>query len=178
MYCRCSALLALFQFGKGLASRTLFIFSGTMVVLLAVAILFGGKPAMRCIVGVGLFTSIGWPNIFSLALDQMGVYKSQVSSLLVMTVVGGAILPAILGRVADVWNLQASFIVPLAAYAYVAFYGWKGHEDRTPQPGNLKNLTWPPGFAHVHPGWQNAHTWPRPGRGSAHAVSRKCAGCR
>ena len=118
----------LFQFGKGLAGRTLFIFSGTIVVLLAVAILFGGKLAMWCIVGVGLFTSIGWPNIFSLALDRMGVYKSQVSSLLVMAVVGGAILPAILGRVADVWNLQVSFIVPLVAYAYVAFYGWKGHE--------------------------------------------------
>jgi len=116
----------LFQLGKGLASRTLFIFSGTMVVLLAVAVLFGGKLAMWCIVGVGLFTSIGWPNIFSLALDRMGVYKSQVSSLLVMAVVGGAILPAILGRVADVWNLQVSFIVPLVAYAYVAFYGWKG----------------------------------------------------
>jgi FHS family L-fucose permease-like MFS transporter len=118
----------LFQFGKGLASHTLFIFSGTIVVLLAVAILFGGKLAMWCIVGVGLFTSIGWPNIFSLALDRMGVYKSQVSSLLVMAVVGGAILPAILGRVADVWNLQVSFIVPLVAYAYVAFYGWKGHQ--------------------------------------------------
>ena len=116
----------LFQFGKGLAGRTLFIFSGTIVVLLAVAVLFGGKLAMWCIVGVGLFTSIGWPNIFSLALDRMGVYKSQVSSLLVMAVVGGAILPAILGRVADVWNLQVSFIVPLMAYAYVAFYGWKG----------------------------------------------------
>jgi len=117
----------LFQFGRGLANRTLFIFSGAIVGLLAVAILFGGKPAMWCIVGIGLFTSIGWPNIFSLALDQMGVYKSQVSSLLVMAVVGGAILPAILGRVADVWNLQAAFIVPLIAYAYVAFYGWKGH---------------------------------------------------
>ena len=86
-----------FQFGKGLADRTLFVFSGTIVVLLAIAILFGGKLAMWCIVGVGLFTSIGWPNIFSLALDRMGVYKSQVSSLLVMAVVGGAILPAILG---------------------------------------------------------------------------------
>jgi FHS family L-fucose permease-like MFS transporter len=58
----------------------------------------------------------------------MGVYKSQVSSLLVMAVVGGAILPVILGRVADVWNLQHSFIVPLIAYTYVAFYGWKGHK--------------------------------------------------
>ena len=117
----------LFQFGKGLADRTLFVFSGTIVLLLAIAILFGGKLAMWCIVGVGLFTSIGWPNIFSLALDRMGVYKSQVSSLLVMAVVGGAILPAILGRIADVWNLQMAFIVPLIAYAYVAFYGIKGY---------------------------------------------------
>ena len=82
---------------------------------------------MWCIVGVGLFTSIGWPNIFALALDRMGVYKSQVSSLLVMAVVGGAVLPTTLGRVAYAWNLQAAFIVPLIAYAYVAFYGWKGH---------------------------------------------------
>jgi len=117
-----------FQFGKGLADRTLFVFSGTIVVLLAISILFGGKLAMWCIVGIGLFTSIGWPNIFSLALDRMGVYKSQVSSLLVMAVVGGAILPAILGRIADVWNLQVAFIVPLIAYAYVAFYGLKGYK--------------------------------------------------
>jgi MFS transporter, FHS family, L-fucose permease len=118
----------LFQFGKGLADRTLFVFSVTIVLLLAVAILFGGELAMWCIVGVGLFTSIGWSNIFSLALDRMGVYKSQVSSLLVMAVVGGAILPTILGRIADVWNLQVSFIVPLVAYAYVAFYGIKGYK--------------------------------------------------
>jgi MFS transporter, FHS family, L-fucose permease len=118
----------LFQFGKGLAGRTLFVFSGTIVVLLAIAILFGHKLAMWCVVGIGLFTSIGWPNIFSLALDRMGVLKSQVSSLLVMAVVGGAILPTILGRVADVWNLQVAFIVPLIAYAYVAFYGIKGHK--------------------------------------------------
>jgi FHS family L-fucose permease-like MFS transporter len=117
-----------FQVGKGLAGRTLFVFSTTIVVLLAIAILVGGKTAMWCIVGIGLFTSIGWPNIFSLALDRMGVLKSQVSSLLVMAVVGGAILPAILGRIADVWNLQVAFIVPLLAYAYVAFYGIKGHK--------------------------------------------------
>lgn len=126
----------LFQFGKGRADRTLFVFSGTIVGLLAVAIFFGGRLALWCIVGVGLFTSIGWPNIFSLALDRMGVYKSQVSSLLVMAVVGGAILPAVLGRVADVWSLQAAFIVPLVAYAYVAFYGWKGHRmGRQPPAG-------------------------------------------
>jgi FHS family L-fucose permease-like MFS transporter len=118
----------LFQFGKGFAGRTLFIFSFTIVVLLAIAIIAGGKLAMWCIVGIGLFTSIGWPNIFSLALDRMGVLKSQVSSLLVMAVVGGAILPPIMGKIADHWNRQLAFIVPLVAYAYVAFYGWKGHK--------------------------------------------------
>lgn len=117
----------LFQFGRSLAGRTLQIFATTIVVLLAVAVLFGGKLAMWCVVGVGLFTSIGWSNIFSLALEETGIYKSQVSSLLVMAILGGAILPAILGRVADVWSLQKAFLVPLVAYAYVAFYGWKGH---------------------------------------------------
>src|SRR5271154_514115 len=116
-----------FQFGKGIAGRTLFIFSSTIVVLLAISIIFGGKLAMWCIVGIGLFTSIGWPNIFSLALDRMGVLKSQVSSLLVMAVVGGAVLPPIMGKIADHWNRQLAFIIPLFAYAYVAFYGWKGH---------------------------------------------------
>jgi len=75
-----------------------------------------------------LFTSIGWSNTFSLALEGTGIYKSQVSSLLVMAILGGAVLPPLMGGIADVThNLQVAFIVPLVAYAYVAFYGAKGH---------------------------------------------------
>jgi FHS family L-fucose permease-like MFS transporter len=119
----------LFQLGKSLAGRTLMMFSSMVVVLLATAILVGGKVAMWCVVGVGLFTSIGWSNTFSLAIEGVGIYKSQASSLLVMAILGGAILPPIQGRIADVThNLQISFIVPLIAYAYVAFYGLKGHK--------------------------------------------------
>jgi MFS transporter, FHS family, L-fucose permease len=124
----------LFQFGNALAGRTLLIFSTAICVLLAIAIIFGGKSAMWCLVGVGLFTSIGWPNIFSLTLDGMGAYKSQVSSLLVMAVLGGAILPPLQGHIADATkNLQLSFIVPLIAYAYVAFYGAMGHRIGRPK---------------------------------------------
>jgi FHS family L-fucose permease-like MFS transporter len=117
----------LFQFGKAMAGRTLFIFSATIVALLIVAILSGGKLAMWCIVGIGLFTSIGWPNIFSLALDGTGIYKSQVSSLLVMAILGGALLPPLQGHIADMGGLRISYIVPLIAYAYVGFYGAIGH---------------------------------------------------
>jgi FHS family L-fucose permease-like MFS transporter len=118
----------LFQCGRSLAGRTLMIFSVAVVVLLATAIFAGGKLAMWCVIGAGLFTSIGWSNTFSLAIEGTGIYKSQASSLLVMAILGGAILPPIQGHVADRWNLQVSYIVPLLAYAYVAFYGWKGHK--------------------------------------------------
>src|SRR5205814_7211627 len=120
---------ALFQFCKALAGRTLASFSGTVVLLLLIAILVGGKVAMWCVVAVGLFTSIGWSNTFSLALEGTGAYKSQVSSLLVMAILGGALLPPLQGAIADIThNLQISFIVPLIAYSYVAFYGLKGHK--------------------------------------------------
>jgi FHS family L-fucose permease-like MFS transporter len=118
----------LFQCGKSLAGRTLMIFSLAVVALLATALLAGGKLAMWCVIGAGLFTSIGWSNTFSLAIEGTGIYKSQASSLLVMAILGGAILPPLQGHVADRWNLQISYIVPLIAYAYVAFYGWKGHK--------------------------------------------------
>jgi FHS family L-fucose permease-like MFS transporter len=117
----------LFQFGKANAGRTLMIFCATIVALLAAAIVSGGKFAMWCVVGVGLFTSIGWSNTFSLALEGTGIYKSQASSLLVMAILGGAILPPLQGYIADLRGLQISHIVPLIGYAYVGFYGWKGH---------------------------------------------------
>ncbi len=118
----------LFQFGRALAGRTLFIFSGTIVLLLLLAMIQGGPLAMWCIIGIGLFTSIGWSNIFSLALDGTGVYKSQVSSLLVMAILGGALLPPLQGKIADLAGLRISYIVPLIAYGYVAFYGLIGHK--------------------------------------------------
>ena len=117
----------MFQFGKANAGRTLSIFMATIVLLLLAAIVAGGKVAMWCVVGVGLFTSIGWSNTFSLALEGTGIYKSQVSSLLVMAILGGAILPPLQGHIADLGGLQISYIVPLIAYSYVGFYGLKGH---------------------------------------------------
>jgi MFS transporter, FHS family, L-fucose permease len=117
----------MFQFGKGNAGRSLTIFMSTIVVLLAAAIIAGGTVAVWCVVGVGLFSSIGWSNTFSLALEGTGVLKSQVSSLLVMAIFGGALLPPLQGHIADLGGLGISYIVPLIAYSYVAFYGLIGH---------------------------------------------------
>ncbi len=127
-YLPCVALCwLLFQFGKGLAGRTLWIFSATVVALLLTAILTQGHIAMWCVVAIGLFSSIGWSNTFSLAIEGLGNLKSQASSLLVMAILGGAVLPPLQGLLADKIGIQNSFIVPMVAYAYVAFYGAIGH---------------------------------------------------
>lgn len=118
----------MFQFGKGLAGRSLFIFASTAVALLLVAVVAGGTLAMWCVIGLGLFSSIGWSNTFSLAIEGLGTLKSQASSLLVMAILGGALLPPLQGFIADHAGIQTSFIVPMIAYAYVAFYGLIGHK--------------------------------------------------
>jgi FHS family L-fucose permease-like MFS transporter len=82
---------------------------------------------MWCVVAIGLFSSIGWSNTFSLAIEGLGNLKSQASSLLVMAILGGAVLPPLQGLLADKIGIQNSFIVPMVAYAYVAFYGAIGH---------------------------------------------------
>jgi FHS family L-fucose permease-like MFS transporter len=68
-----------------------------------------------------------WSNIFSLAIEGLGPLKSQASSLLVMAILGGAVLPPIQGAVADRLGIQASFVVPIVAFVYIAFYGLYGY---------------------------------------------------
>jgi FHS family L-fucose permease-like MFS transporter len=66
-----------------------------------------------------------WPCIFSLSVAGLGKYTTQASSLLIMMIIGGAILPFLQGRLADKMGIHASYIVPLLGFAYLTFYGWK-----------------------------------------------------
>jgi len=86
-----------------------------------------GMVAQWTILGIGLFCSVMWSNIFSLAIEGLGPLKSQGSSLLVMAILGGALLPPLQGAVADRFDIQMSFIVPMIAFAYIAFYGLYGY---------------------------------------------------
>ncbi len=116
-----------FFIGRSLAARTLMVFALACVALLAVALATSGSVAMWTVIGVGLFNSIMWSNIFTLAIAGLGKDTSQASSLLVMAIVGGAILPVLQGAAADGFGVHASFIVPLGAYLYIAWYGWRGY---------------------------------------------------
>ncbi len=118
-----------FIFGRSLAARTLTIFALFPIVLLFIGIYSDGNIAMWSILGIGIFNSIMWSNIFTLAIKGLGDATSQGSSILVMFIVGGAILPPIQGYMADLFNVQMSFFVPMISYVYLAWYGWKGSQN-------------------------------------------------
>lgn len=118
--------MAGFFIGRSMPGKTLFLFALIAIGLLFVTMFTNGYIAMWSVVGVGLFNSIMWSNIFTLAIKGLGKYTSQASSLLVMAIVGGAVFPAIQGAVADATSIQLSFIVPVFGYLYIAFYGING----------------------------------------------------
>ncbi len=125
-------LLIAFFLGESSPHRMLALFSAVIIALLVTGMLSAGETARWAILGVGLFCSVMWSNIFALAIEGLGALKSQGSSLLVMAILGGALLPPLQGAIADRLGIQASFIVPVFAFAYVAFYGLYGYRAGRP----------------------------------------------
>ena len=88
---------AAFRLGRSLPARTLLIFALVNIVLLGLTLASGGVFSLWFIIGIGLFNSIMWSNIFTLAIKGLGKYTSQGSSILIMGILGGAILPFVQG---------------------------------------------------------------------------------
>ncbi len=116
-----------FLMGRSAAGRTLGVFAMVNVALLSTAVLTSGTLAFWALIGTGLFNSIMWSNIFTLAIRKLGVYTSQGSSLLILAIVGGAFLPPAQGLLADYFGIQGSFLLLVPAYLYLAWYGYRGH---------------------------------------------------
>ncbi|MDO3387021.1 L-fucose:H+ symporter permease [Gilvimarinus sp. SDUM040013] len=95
------------------------------IALVLSAVLLDGKVAMWAIIAVGLFNSIMFPTIFSMALHKLGSLTSQGSGLLCVAIVGGAIVPLAQGFLADTIGIQLSFLLPALCYGYILFYGVK-----------------------------------------------------
>ena len=74
----------------------------------------------------GFFNSIMFPNIFTLGIAGLGPMTSKGSGLIMTAIVGGAVIPALLGAAADRYGIQHAFVIPLICYAYIAWYGLWG----------------------------------------------------
>jgi FHS family L-fucose permease-like MFS transporter len=96
------------------------------IYLLAITICFDGSLAMWAILAVGLFNSIMFPTIFSLALDKLADATSHGAGVICLAIVGGAIVPLFQGILADNIGVQMSFILPAACYIFIVYYGLLG----------------------------------------------------
>ena len=108
-------------------SRLLSLFAAGSLISLLVVLLGTGRPTVWAIVLVGLFHSIMFPTIFALSLKNLGPYTKLGSSLLVMSIIGGAVCPVIMGRISDAWNIQYAFVVPLICHAYILYFALSGY---------------------------------------------------
>jgi FHS family L-fucose permease-like MFS transporter len=106
--------------GKALAFN-----SAAVIALVLLAIFGSGHLAMWSILAVGLFNSIMFPTIFSMALNKLGPLTGQGSGVLCMAIVGGALVPFAQGLLADTVSLQMSFLVPAACYTFILYFGLK-----------------------------------------------------
>lgn len=119
--------LGIFLTTRGNPGRTLAILAIGAAVLVVATMLLKGAPAMWTILAVGMFNSIMFPTIFTLAIDGLGKHTGQGSGILCAAIVGGALVPVLQGFFADRIGIQAAFFLPVLCYLYIAYYGLKGH---------------------------------------------------
>jgi FHS family L-fucose permease-like MFS transporter len=91
-------------------------------VLVIISILTFGHIAMWSLVLVGLFNSVMFPSIFTLAIEGLGPLTGEGSGLLVAAIVGGAIVPELQGILADHIGIHHAFFLPVICYVYIIFY--------------------------------------------------------
>ena len=110
-----------------IAPRNLLATAAALVMLLLLTTMLShGQLAMWSVVAIGLFNSIMFPTIFTLGIERLGPLTGKASSLLIMAIVGGAVIPLLQGVLADRFGIQHAFVLPLLCYAYIAFYGISG----------------------------------------------------
>jgi MFS transporter, FHS family, L-fucose permease len=108
-------------------ARLLAVFTTGCLLCVSVALLANGIVPVWAVVLIGFFHSIMFPTIFALGIKDLGPHTKRGSSLMVMAIIGGALFPAIMGRISDAANIQTAFIVPLVCYVYILYFAVAGY---------------------------------------------------
>ncbi|MEL0644157.1 MFS transporter [Olleya sp. Ti.3.14] len=114
-----------FFYAKDNPVTTLKTFSLLGVLAMVIGLLTSGNVALFAFLSGGLFCSIMWPCIFTLSIAGLGKYTSQGSAFLIMMILGGAIIPPLQGKLADVFGIQSSYIIAVLCFGYLLFYTFR-----------------------------------------------------
>ncbi len=105
--------------------KVLSIFASIAILLIIISISTTGLLSMWSILAVGLFNSIMFPTIFTLAISGIGKLKPKGSGLLCMAIVGGAVIPFICGNLIDFIGFKLAFLFITICYSYILYYGYR-----------------------------------------------------
>jgi FHS family L-fucose permease-like MFS transporter len=123
-------LLGTFVLKRFRPSKILIISALGAFTLVLIAIITNGYLSLWSLAIVGLFTSVIYPIVFTLSIKGLGEYTKTASSLLIMGIIGGAIIPPIMGLISDNVGIKFAFFAPLVCYAYIFYYGFKGSTSK------------------------------------------------
>ena len=104
------------------------IYSAANILLLAYCVFVGGKFGLYAMMGVEFFMSIMFPTIFALGIKDLGSQTKIGSSFMVMSIVGGALIPLALGYISRNANIQIAYVVPLICFFVILYFGMKGYK--------------------------------------------------
>ncbi|QJR82271.1 L-fucose:H+ symporter permease [Alteromonas pelagimontana] len=107
------------------------IFALGNTVLCGFAMFVGGKAGAYALVLVSFGMSIMFPTIFAMGIAGAAEHSKMASSLLIMTIIGGAILTAVMGMVSDLSGISAAFAVPAACFVVVAWFALSGYKNKS-----------------------------------------------
>lgn len=105
--------------------RLLTLYAAVNTLLILLAVFLHGRFPVYALLGVDFFMSIMFPTIFSLSIRGLGKKTKEGSSLVIMAIVGGAVCALILGKLADLTNIQWAYIVPAICFFYIFIYAYK-----------------------------------------------------
>lgn len=126
IFCVCVAIQIFgFFLAKDKPVKTMKVFSAFGVLAMLIGLFTSGNVALFAFLSGGLFCSIMWPCIFTLSIAGLGKYTSQGSSFLIMMILGGAIIPPVQGKLADVFSIQSSYWIAVACFVYLLFYAFR-----------------------------------------------------
>jgi FHS family L-fucose permease-like MFS transporter len=114
-----------FYLGQEKPAKTLYIFGFLGASAMVTGMSTSGSIAVFSFVSGGLFCSVMWPCIFSLATQGLGKYTSQGSAFLIMMILGGAFIPALQGKIADMHGINISYWIPVICFLYLAYFAFK-----------------------------------------------------
>lgn len=112
-------------------AKLLSIYAAINIGLSLLTVLGEGMVTVYALIGIAFFMSIMFPTIFALGIQGLGSDTKIGSSLIIMSIVGGALLPLALGYIADQSNnIQNGYVVPLVCFVVILYFGLKGHKRK------------------------------------------------